>query len=111
MSSFFFRSFGSGLWSSSVPGRWRQRVLRFWTFGDDGSSVPGLWRQRVLRFLDFEDDGWVLRFWTFGDDGSSVPGLWRQRVLRFLDFEDDGFFGSGLLETTDSSVLDFGDDG
>uniref|UniRef100_U9UL19 Uncharacterized protein n=1 Tax=Rhizophagus irregularis (strain DAOM 181602 / DAOM 197198 / MUCL 43194) TaxID=747089 RepID=U9UL19_RHIID len=42
-------------------------------FGDEGSSVLGLWRQRVLRFLDFEDDGWV--FWTLEMTGSSVPGL------------------------------------
>ncbi|CAB5349437.1 unnamed protein product [Rhizophagus irregularis] len=31
-------------------------------FEDEGSSVPGLWRQQVLRFLDFEDDG----FFSFG---------------------------------------------
>ncbi|PKY56287.1 hypothetical protein RhiirA4_476472 [Rhizophagus irregularis] len=42
-------------------------------FGDEGSSVPRLWRQRVLRFLDFEDDGFsVLDLET---TGSLILGL------------------------------------
>ncbi|CAG8747936.1 317_t:CDS:2, partial [Rhizophagus irregularis] len=53
-------------WNSEVPDRIYQRYWNseFWMepIDDLKFRVPGLWRQQVLRFLDFEDNG----FFSFG---------------------------------------------
>ncbi|GBC23690.2 hypothetical protein GLOIN_2v1789000 [Rhizophagus irregularis DAOM 181602=DAOM 197198] len=56
-------------------------ILLFWTLETKVFSVPGIWRQRVLRLLDFEDDGYRRPLLWIGID----PSLWIgfSKILHF----------------------------